>query len=293
MGRKRKKGISLLIPTQNAEKTVEACVRSFADFPDEIVVVDNGSTDATIDIVRQLEREIPHLTFYDVPELPDLYQNRQYALERSNYNWIVRIDSDYVAYTSGPQDIRHLREKILATKRGIRPVAFGITQVNLFRDFYHTGPLSKEGTGLKGVWVPPPMNSLPARIVQYYPGMRFQRNGRWEGVRFQKHLKHQKLTTPYWFHCTFKEDMDLFFRSERTNWRERGEYDKYPTLKSYILSIIAEKYGTSDITEACSRFMSKVIFPNIVSYDEQAWYPYPEMIQRAMETSTVFGYERV
>lgn len=185
-----------MIPTQNAEKTAEACIRSFVDFPDEIIVVDNGSTDRTIEIVRELEKEIPHLTFYNVPELPDLYQNRQYALERSTYNWIVRIDSDYIAYTSGPQDVRNLREIILGTKRGLRPVAYGITQVNLFRDFFHTGHPLVEGQQTKGRWVAPPVSSLPARIIQYYPGMRFQRNGRWEGVRMQRYLKHEKLTTP-------------------------------------------------------------------------------------------------
>ena len=229
MGILRKRGISLLVPTQNAEQTVELCLRSFAGFPDEMIVVDNGSTDRTIEIVRDLEGSIPNMRFYDAPHLKDLYANRQYALERSHYNWIVRIDSDYVAYTEGRYDIKKLREKILSTRRTLRPVAYGITQVNLFGDFLHTGKPEPSLKARNGV--APPINYLPARIVQHFPGMRFQRLGRWEGVRFQRYLNHVRIEEPYWFHCTFKSDMSLFFRSERTNWREVGDFDKYPTLQ--------------------------------------------------------------
>ncbi len=281
----RKTGISLLVPTQNAETTVEDCIRSFREFPDEMIVVDNGSTDNTIEIVQQLEREIPNLTFYNAPELPDLYQNRQFALERSRYNWIVRIDSDYVAYTEGPHSIQHLRQLILDTPRQLRPVAFGVTQVNLFKDYRHTGPALEEGQNLQGRWVPPPVSSLPARIIQHFPGMRFERRGRWEGVRFQRYLQTRKLEDPYWFHCTFKPDMDLFFRSERTNWRERGDFKRYPTLRSYVLDIIAEKYGTPDLEEACAQFIERVIKPQIVPYDESAYYPYPSLIREAIRHS--------
>ena len=62
------------------------------------------------EIARALEAEIPKLRFFDAPHLRDLYENRQYALERSHYDWITRIDSDYVAYTEGPRDVRRLRE---------------------------------------------------------------------------------------------------------------------------------------------------------------------------------------
>ncbi|GAH90210.1 unnamed protein product, partial [marine sediment metagenome] len=51
MFEKRKKGISVLLATQNTEKTVELSIRSFIDFTDEIIAVDNGSKDKTVEIV--------------------------------------------------------------------------------------------------------------------------------------------------------------------------------------------------------------------------------------------------
>lgn len=276
----RSPGISLLVPTQNAEQTVELCIRSFAEFPDEIIVVDNGSSDNTKEIVRALEKEYCHLTFYDAPQLKDLYENRQYALERSHFNWIVRIDSDYVAHTSGQYNIAGLRERIVNADRTFRPTAFGITQVNLSWDYKHTGEAGVEG---KGAWVQPPVSTLAARIVQWYPGMRFQRLGRWEGVRWQKHLRHVQIAEPYWFHCNFKSEMGIFFRSERTNWRELGDFQRFPSLDAYIQSVIVQKYGTNDMERACRMFIEQQIKPKLIPYDEGKWYPYPEMIIRALK----------
>ena len=84
MAEKRKPGISVLIAAQNEEATIALCVRSFLEFGDELIVVDNGSTDYTKDIVRDLRLQYPKkINFFDKPELPDLYQNRQFAFEQS------------------------------------------------------------------------------------------------------------------------------------------------------------------------------------------------------------------
>ena len=195
----RKNGISLLVPTQNSESTIEMCIRSFMEYPDEIIVVDNGSTDNTVKILQELEAEIDKMKFYNVPDLPDLYHNRQYAFEKSQYKWITRIDSDYVAYTDGSNDIRNLREFVLNSPRSIKPIAYGIMQVNLFNNIRFTGKSNREVKEGPGKWVQPPISTLPARIIRSYPGMRFQRLGRWEGVRFQGRLKHIQIDKPYWF----------------------------------------------------------------------------------------------
>lgn len=282
MFKKRKNGISVLLATQNTEKTVELSIKSFIDFADEIIAVDNGSKDKTVEIVSNLEKELPELKFYNAPELPDLYHNRQYALEHSNYNGICRFDADFIAYTEGEYDIKDLREKILNTKSSIRPISFGFIGVNLMYDYTHTG-ISNEMRP-KGVktYVPPTITSLNYRIYQYFPGMKFTRLGRWEGVRFQRYLKHVKLEKPYWFHCEIKSDMDYFYRSERTNWRESGDFKKYPTLDSYVRSIIKGKYGTDDIEEACELYMQKDFYPYLKIYEPEKHYPYPKLIEDEM-----------
>ncbi|MFH1514285.1 MAG: glycosyltransferase, partial [bacterium] len=41
----KKPGISVLIATQNEEAIIGLCIKSFLAFGDELIVVDNGSTD--------------------------------------------------------------------------------------------------------------------------------------------------------------------------------------------------------------------------------------------------------
>lgn len=281
---RRSRGISLLVPTQNAEATVELCIRSFADFPDEIIVVDNGSTDETKDIVRELEREYDQVTFYDAPHLKDLYENRQYAFERSRFDWVVRIDSDYVAYTNVPHDIGELRTRILDSPgwKGLRPVAFNIQQVNLFNDYRTTGPADESRH-----YVAKTITTLNARIIHHHPGMKFQRRGRWEGLRFDNLFARTTLDRPYWFHCEFKSPLDLLFRSERTNWRELGDFQAYPTLESFVRSVIEEKYQTDCLEEASARYTDRFITPHLRPYQPDDYFPYPQHLEAAMKDESL------
>lgn len=277
-------GISLLVPTQNSERTVELCLRSFATFADEIICVDNGSNDNTISIVQDIKNDLPHLRFFNLPHLKDLYENRQYAFSHARYNWIVRIDSDYVAYTSGEYDIAKLRKFILSRRRTLWPITFSITHVTLFRDIYSTGiPREYRLHQNAGKHVMSPISTLQTRIIQRFKGMRFQRLGRWEGVRFQKFLRKIQIPKPHWFHCQWKSDMDLFYRSERTNWREYGDFTSYPTLQHWMNKIIKEKYGTFNIDRACEIYIKNDIEPFLMKYDEKKYFPYPEILRKIIE----------
>lgn len=282
MRKRRKHGISLLIPTQNSEQTVELCIKSFLEFADELIVVDNGSSDQTIEIVKDLENKIDKLTFYNVPDLPDLYHNRQYAFERSHYNWIVRIDSDYIAYTSGQYDIKNLRTRILETKRGIIPKTFTVMQVNLEYDYLHTGVLKEDRKGEDGKYVPPPITSYTARVIQAFTGLKFIRRKRWEGIRFQNFTIKIVLDKPYWFHCNFKDKVGYLFRSERTNWRQLGDFTTYPTLEAYVVEVISEKYNTNNIEKAADIYMETQVFPFLQKYEPKKYFPYPIMIEKSL-----------
>lgn len=52
--RRRTAGVSAMLRVRNEEKRIRACIESIADVFDEIVVIDNGSDDATGEIVNQL-----------------------------------------------------------------------------------------------------------------------------------------------------------------------------------------------------------------------------------------------
>ena len=50
----RKPGISMCVSCKNSEKTLKACITSFMDFADEIIIVDNKSSDKSIKIAEEL-----------------------------------------------------------------------------------------------------------------------------------------------------------------------------------------------------------------------------------------------
>jgi glycosyltransferase involved in cell wall biosynthesis len=302
----RKNGVSILIPTQNEEAMVGLCILSFLDFGDELIVVDNGSSDHTKEIIEDLVVRYPKkIKYFDVPELPDLFQNRQYALEKSSYKWIVRADSDYVAYTEGENNILQFRESLISQKKvNLSPRVYAVPQPNVTGDFWHTGYERDKDLGLEqpGRYVPPPYSTAHMlRIYEYYPGFEFQRLGRWEGVKNQDLLSQNKILInhPLWMHCNIKSNINYLYRSERTNWREKGDYTHYPTLYSYLLDILPKRYGTTDFELAATIYFDTCIMPFLQIYDPVLIQPYPKAVQQQMKKNAIYkivkhecGYHR-
>ena len=292
----RQKGISVLLPTQNERRIAPLSIRSFLDFADEIIVVDNGSTDGTVEIVKELAVKHQKVQFYNRPDIHHLYENRQFALERSKYQWICRFDSDYIAYTSGNYDVRELREIMLNTRPGFPPKVFGVMRVNVTGDFWHTGVSYDKVPKDERPYIFEQLSGPEIRIYQYFPGLRFVRRNRREGIAFEKLLTYSNLPSridlkkPYWMHCMIKSDMNYFFRSERPNWRATGDFDRYPTLESYMMDIILEKYGTTSIEEACHLFMHNRFYPLLKPYDDSC-YPYPKIVHEQMKQTPMYFIE--
>src|SRR5262245_61827632 len=66
--------ISVLIPARNEELGIEACLRSVLASRHvelEVIVLDDASTDRTVDIVRAIAAEDARLRLETAPPLPD------------------------------------------------------------------------------------------------------------------------------------------------------------------------------------------------------------------------------
>jgi glycosyltransferase involved in cell wall biosynthesis len=93
--------VSIVIPAYNEEETIRACV--FAAIhqtvpADEIIVVDNKSTDGTADIVHALQAAFPHapLVYLQQNEKQGLIPTRNYGLDHATGEVLGRIDADSV-----------------------------------------------------------------------------------------------------------------------------------------------------------------------------------------------------
>jgi glycosyltransferase involved in cell wall biosynthesis len=289
--RRRKPGISVLLAAQDEQYVLALSIRSFLELGDEVIVVDNGSRDQSPQIARALaERHPDRVRFFDRPDLVDLHQNRAFALSQARYEWVVRADSDYVCYTDGPLAVQELRRFVLSVRRSVQPAALWVPQVNVFGDFLHTGraltgsaAANPERQYVLDVISPP----MP-RLYQTFPGFAFVRRGRRETTRWLGVMQAFTWPQPIWMHCTIKSDLNLFRRSERTNWRQLGDYARFPTLDHYIHSIVRDRYGTSDLAEASQTYMQRHILPHLERYDLRGRYPYPRLVAEQIARNPIF-----
>jgi len=83
------KKLSVVISAYNEEKKIEECLKS-AKFADEIIVVDNSSTDKTKDLAKKYTNNI--FTQPNDPEKIDLQKN--FGFEKATGAWILSLDAD-------------------------------------------------------------------------------------------------------------------------------------------------------------------------------------------------------
>lgn len=81
--------LSLCIITKDEEKNIPRCINSVKDIVDEIVVVDTGSKDRTVEIAESLGAKVIHEKWQD-----DFSKARNTAIEHAKSDWILFLDGD-------------------------------------------------------------------------------------------------------------------------------------------------------------------------------------------------------
>jgi glycosyltransferase involved in cell wall biosynthesis len=94
--------ISVIIPTRNRARFLEAALRSIssqtlAASEFEVIVVDNGSTDATRLIVDQAAKSLGNLRYVYAPE-PGLHVGRHVGMHLASHSNLTFADDDIEAY---------------------------------------------------------------------------------------------------------------------------------------------------------------------------------------------------
>lgn len=81
--------LSAVISAYNEEKNIERCLKSLS-FADEIIVIDNSSTDSTAKIAKKYTSKI--FTQKNDPSAVDIQKN--FGFEKAASEWILSIDAD-------------------------------------------------------------------------------------------------------------------------------------------------------------------------------------------------------
>ncbi len=126
--------LSVIVLTRNEEKHIRACLESVRDFADELLVLDSGSTDRTLDLAREMGARIEQRVFDNYPK------QRNAALGLARGDWVFFVDADERAT---PALGREIRERI-AKSQGLEspPLAgFWVPRRNFIfgKEIRHTG----------------------------------------------------------------------------------------------------------------------------------------------------------
>lgn len=98
-----KQKLTVLIPCKNERKNIRPCVESAKLVADEILVADSGSTDGTLDIVRQIggcriiEREYINSGNF-----------KNWSIPQATHEWVLIVDSDERVTPQLAQEINRL-----------------------------------------------------------------------------------------------------------------------------------------------------------------------------------------
>lgn len=82
--------LGVAIITKNAARRLDECLRAVS-FADEIVIVDSGSTDETLDIARAHGARV-----IETPDWPGFGPQKNRALDALATTWVLSIDSDEI-----------------------------------------------------------------------------------------------------------------------------------------------------------------------------------------------------
>ncbi|MFC1562217.1 glycosyltransferase [candidate division KSB1 bacterium] len=100
----KKPRLSLCMIVKDEEHTLPKCLNSVKDIVDEIIVVDTGSTDRTVEVAREYGAIVRHFEWVD-----DFSSARNESLKHATGDWILYLDADEMVH---PDHARRIHEVI-------------------------------------------------------------------------------------------------------------------------------------------------------------------------------------
>jgi len=103
--------LSVCVITKNESRFIEACLRSVQKIAAEIIIVDSGSTDNTLDIARNFNARI-----FSIEWQNDYAYARNVAISKCTGDWIFFLDAD--EYLENPAALYKLINRTTSKKTG-------------------------------------------------------------------------------------------------------------------------------------------------------------------------------
>ncbi len=114
--------ISVVSICFNEGEKLDRCLKSVSDFADEIIVLDLGSEDNSLEIAKKYKAKIYHHDFVNLVELV-----RNYSISKASLDWILILDPDETVSDN-------LKKKLKQIASEDKYTAVNIPRKNIFFD---------------------------------------------------------------------------------------------------------------------------------------------------------------
>lgn len=211
--------LTIVILTKNEALNIVECVENAKQVTDDVLVIDSGSTDDTVQLAKTAGARVVYRAWDD-----DFAAQRNFAIENSDAEWILYLDADERLNGELAQEVKKVIEgRKKARYRFVRRTsAFG-------KDFRF---------GVLG----------PDTVVRLFPRLQ----GEWKGkvhesvhsdlpiIQLRGHLKHytyrdfQQYLAKMDMYSTIAAQ-NYFEQGKKVNWIHTVLHPVFAFLKSYIL----------------------------------------------------------
>lgn len=182
----KKNLLSLALIMRDAAEEIESCLKSCAEAVDEMVIVDTGSVDDSVKIVRRFLRKWQsgkpgrRGKLYDFEWQDDFALAKNYALARCHGEYVLFLDSDESLSEETRGNLRTLVEHFSRGERpdGIKEVAIPGHQASCFPSggawSFDLLELWRENVDLAGCPVPGSADDLAVRLLRRQELLRYR-----------------------------------------------------------------------------------------------------------------------
>jgi glycosyltransferase involved in cell wall biosynthesis len=283
---KRPNGVSAIVRVRGDEEWVEPSLLSIQEFADEILVLDNKASAQTRKVLEQLKRSLGDLLTIETCHDLNIVQLSNSGLKKASFRWIIRWDADFVAHTCGNDNILNLRHYLLELDPKRYYLVY-LPTVELACDLFHQFPdlrIRNDGqvhtSSRRARYVSVRRNLItsalasPDRVLRESTILSINK----ESLKVPKFYQILKWKKPSYFHVNVKSGWHTLQRHFWLEWLGKGDFKTHPTLKSYTLAQIQDRWGFRNPEEAIQHFMA-LYCEGLDKYDFQLCGSYPALLK--------------